>query len=111
MFRAARVKTVGVKEGLELGGWSPERVYRMVGGTRWVGGVSVVWAEKRRSTAMTTEGGVEVMTTEGGVEVQLERERKGRRRASEGSARTFIGPATQGGGHPEKRCRHPNRAL
>ena len=37
-----------------------------------MGGVSVVWAEKR-SPAMTTEGGVEVMTTEGGVEVQLER--------------------------------------
>ena len=27
---------------------------------RWEGGVSVVWAEKRRSPAMTTEGGVEV---------------------------------------------------
>ena len=40
----------------------------MVGGTRWVGGVSVVWAEKRRrSPAMTTEGGVEVMTV-GGVD-------------------------------------------
>ena len=73
-------------------------MYRVVGGTRWVGGVSVVWAEKRRSPAMTTEGGVEVqlererqgrererrrspaMTTKGGVEVQLERERQGRER-------------------------------
>ena len=58
-----------MKEGLELGGWSPERVYRVVGGTRWVGGVSVVWAEKRRSPAMTTEGG---------VEVQLEWKRQGK---------------------------------
>ena len=40
----------------------------------WEGGVSVVWVEKRRSPAMTTEGEVEVMMTEGGVEVQLERE-------------------------------------
>ena len=81
MLRAARVETVGVKEWLELGGWSPERVYGVVGGTRWVGGVSVVWAEKRRSPVMMTEGGVKVMMTVGGVEDQLEREaRQGRER-------------------------------
>ena len=80
MLREARVETVGMKEGLELGGWSPERVNGVVGGTRWVGGVSVVWAEKRRSPAMMTEGGVEEMTIEGGVEVQLERCRQGRER-------------------------------
>ena len=98
-----------MKEGLELGGWSLERVCRVVGGTRWVGGVSVVWVEKRRrSPAMMTEGGGRVMTTEGRVEVQLEREMQGRERGG-GSARTFIGPGA--GGHPETRCRHLNRAL
>ena len=47
----AHVETLGMKEGLELGGWSPERVYGVVGGTRWVGRVSVLWAarlERRR---------------------------------------------------------------
>ena len=53
----------------------------------WEGGVSVVWAEKRRrSPAMMTEGGVEVMTegrvgvmTVGGVEDQLEWEARRQR--------------------------------
>ena len=56
-------------------------MYGVVGGTRWVGGFSVVWAEKRRSPAMMTEGRVGVMMTESGVEVQLEWERQGRERA------------------------------
>ena len=72
MLQAVRVETVGMKKGLELGGWSSERVYRVVGGTRWVGGVSVVWVEKRRRSP--------AMMTEGGVEVQLEWERQGRER-------------------------------
>ena len=57
----------------------------------WEGGVGVVWAEKkrRRSPAMTTEGGVEVMTTEGGVEQQLER--KARQGSREGKKDT-LGP-------------------
>ena len=68
----------------------------------WEGGVSVVWAEKkRRSPAMTTEGGVEVMTTEGGVEVmmteggvevQLERERQGRERQRGRERMAPLGP-------------------
>jgi len=49
----------------------------------WEGGVSAVWAEKRRrSLAITTEDRVEVMTTEG-VMVQLKRERQGREREEE----------------------------
>ena len=67
-----------------------------------MGGLSDVWAEKRRrrSPAMTTEGGVGVMMTEGGIEVQLEREKQGRESESNGSARTFIGPAARGGAPP-----------
>ena len=41
----------------------------------WEGGVSVVWAEKRRRSP--------AMMTEGGVEVQLEWERQGREREKE----------------------------
>ena len=48
LWGGAHVETIGVNEGLELGVWHPERVYGMVGGTRWVGGVSVMWAEMRR---------------------------------------------------------------
>ena len=40
--------TVGVKEELELGGWSREREDEVVGRTRWVGGVSDGEAESRR---------------------------------------------------------------
>ena len=101
-----------MKEGLELGGWSPELVYRVVGGTRWVGGVSVVWAEKRRrSPAMTTEGGVEVMTTVGGVEDQLERRRDRAEREGRLHSDLYRPRGAGRGGHPQTRCRHPNRAL
>ena len=50
----------------------------VVGGTRWVGGVSVVWAEKRRHCPVMTYG----------VEEQLEREgRQGRERS-----KALLGP-------------------
>ena len=47
-------------------------MYRVLGGTRWVGGVSVVWGEKRRRSP--------AMMTEGRFEVKLERERQGKER-------------------------------
>ena len=56
--------------------------------------------KRRRSPAMTTEGGVEVMTTEGGVEVQLERKaRQGRER--ERRIRLELYRPRGAGGHPE----------
>ena len=57
-------------------------MYGVVGGTRWVGVVSVLWAEKRRRRSPA-------MMTEGGVEVQLEWERQGRERERENA---LFGP-------------------
>ena len=82
----------------------------VVDGTRWMGGVSNVWAENGGEV----EAELQAMTTEGGVEIQRVRERE--RMASPSafykprSFITFINDYKLGG-HPEAMRRHPNRAL